>query len=213
RAPRIRLKAELIRDMVLSTSNLLNREIGGPSVKPYQPDGLWEGATSGRGVLKTYEQDHDGALYRRGMYTFIKLTLPPPSMAVFDASNRDQCEVKRSRTNTPLQAFVMMNDPTVLEASRVLAQHLLAQNRPVESRIAAAFRTIICRKATPKEMGILQEYYAEQLQQFRNKKLNALKTLAVGESKIDKTLDADESAALMKVVSAIYNLEEAITKS
>jgi hypothetical protein len=213
RAPRIRLKAELIRDMVLSTSNLLNREIGGPSVKPYQPGGLWEGATSGRGVLKTYEQDHDGALYRRGMYTFIKLTLPPPSMAVFDASNRDQCEVKRSRTNTPLQAFVMMNDPTVLEASRVLAQHLLAQNRPVESRIAAAFRTIICRKATPKEMGILQEYYAEQLQQFRDKKLNALKTLAVGESKIDKTLDADESAALMKVVSAIYNLEEAITKS
>jgi hypothetical protein len=213
RAPRIRLKAELIRDMVLSTSNLLNREIGGPSVKPYQPGGLWEGATSGRGVLKTYEQDHDGALYRRGMYTFIKLTLPPPSMAVFDASNRDQCEVKRSRTNTPLQAFVMMNDPTVLEASRVLAQHLLAQNRPVESRIAAAFRTIICRKATPKEMGILQEYYAEQLQQFRDKKLNALKTLAVGESKIDKTLDADESAALMKVVSTIYNLEEAITKS
>lgn len=104
------------------------------------------------------KQDWDSALYRRGMYTFIKLTLPPPSMAVFDASNRDQCEVKRSRTNTPLQAFIMMNDPTVLEASRVLAQRLLTANKPDEEKkkIASAFRTIICRKATSKEMGILQ---------------------------------------------------------
>ncbi len=213
RSPRIRFKAELIRDMVLSSSNLLVREIGGPSVKPYQPKGLWEGATSGRGVLKTYEQDHDAALYRRGMYTFIKLTLPPPSMAVFDAGNRDQCEVKRSRTNTPLQAFIMMNDPTVLEASRVLAQHLQAENKPIDGTIAAAFRTIICRKASPKEMGILQAYYTEQLQLFREKKLDALKTLSIGDSPVNKTLNLDESAALMKVVNTIYNLEEAITKS
>lgn len=212
RSPRFRFKAELIRDMVLSTSNLLVRDIGGPSVKPYQPKGLWEGATSGRGELKTYEQDQDAALYRRGLYTFIKLTLPPPSMAVFDASNRDQCEVKRSRTNTPLQAFLMMNDPTVLEASRVLAQHLLAQQKPAERSIAIAFRTIICRQATPKEMSILQEYYTEQLQLFREKKLNALKTLSVGDSPVDKTVDLDHSAALMKVVSTIYNLEEAIVK-
>ncbi|MCC6281063.1 MAG: PSD1 domain-containing protein [Saprospiraceae bacterium] len=212
RSPRLRLKAELIRDMVLSTSGLLVRTIGGPSVKPYQPKGLWESATSGRGELRLYEQDRDSALYRRGMYTFIKLTLPPPSMAVFDASNRDQCEVKRSRTNTPLQAFIMMNDPTVLEASRVLAQRLLTANKPDEEKIASAFRTIICRKATPKEMGILQTYYTEQLQLFREKKLNALKTLSVGESPVNKTLDPDQSAALMKVVNTIYNLEEAITR-
>lgn len=213
RAPRLRLKAEFVRDMVLATSQLLNREIGGPSVKPYQPNGLWEGATSGRGVLKTYEQDRDSALYRRGLYTFIKLTLPPPSMILFDASNRDQCEVKRSRTNTPLQAFVMMNDPTVLEASRVFAQHLQAENRAVEDKIATAFRRIICRKASPNELKILTGYYTEQLQLFREKKLNALKTISVGESPLNRQLDLDESAALMKVVSTIYNMEEAIMKT
>src|SRR5690606_15868347 len=108
RAPRIRLSAELIRDLVLSTSGLLDSTIGGPSVKPYQPPGLWEMATSGRGILATYKQDHGNSLYRRGMYTFIKRTVPPPGMMIFDASNRDQCEVLRQRTNTPLQALIMM---------------------------------------------------------------------------------------------------------
>ncbi|TAD92900.1 MAG: DUF1553 domain-containing protein, partial [Bacteroidetes bacterium] len=106
RASRIRLKAEVIRDWVLASSGLLNPQIGGPSVKPYQPDGLWEGATSGRGVLATYIQDMGPALYRRGLYSFIKLTVPPPSMMIFDASNRDQCDVERIKTNTPLQALV-----------------------------------------------------------------------------------------------------------
>ena len=213
RSPRLRFKAEFIRDMVLETSQLLVKDIGGPSVKPYQPKGLWEVASSGRGALKTYEQDKDSSLYRRGIYTFIKLTLPPPSMIMFDASNRDQCEVKRSRTNTPLQALVMMNDPTVLEASRAFAQYLLSTNKPADDKIARAFRTIICRKASAKEMTILKDYYAEQLQLLREKKLDALKTLAVGDSPVDKRLDPAESAALMKVISTIYNMEEAITKS
>lgn len=213
RSPRLRFKAELIRDMVLATSNLLVKDIGGPSVKPYQPKGLWEVASSGRGELKTYEQDQDSALYRRGMYTFIKLTLPPPSMIMFDASNRDQCEVKRTTTNTPLQALIMMNDPTVLEASRVFAQQLQAENKGVETNLSKAFRSIICRKATQKEIDILKEYYAEQLALFQAKKLDAYKTLAVGEFPINKKLNLDESAALMKVVNTIYNLEEAITKS
>lgn len=213
RSPRLRFKAELIRDMVLATSNLLVKDIGGPSVKPYQPKGLWEVASSGRGELKTYEQDQDSALYRRGMYTFIKLTLPPPSMIMFDASNRDQCEVKRTTTNTPLQALIMMNDPTVLEASRVFAQQLQAENKGVETNLSRAFRSIICRKATQKEMEILKGYYAEQLELFQAKKLDAYKTLAVGEFPINKKLNLDESAALMKVVNTIYNLEEAITKS
>ena len=134
--PRNRLPAEFIRDLVLASSGLLVRTIGGPSVKPYQPAGLWESATSGRGALASYRQDHHDSLYRRGMYTFIKLTVPPPSMGIFDASNRDQCEVRRLQTNTPLQALVMMNDPTVLEASRVLAQNLLAQNQPAQNQPA-----------------------------------------------------------------------------
>ncbi|MBL7763867.1 MAG: PSD1 domain-containing protein, partial [Chitinophagaceae bacterium] len=140
RGPRQRLAAEFVRDLVLSSSGLLVRTIGGPSVKPYQPKGLWEAATSGRGVLASYKQDHGDSLYRRGMYTFIKMTVPPPSMIIFDASNRDQCEVKRLTTNTPLQALMMMNDPTVLEASRVLSQKLMVEQSSNQQKIAKAFR-------------------------------------------------------------------------
>lgn len=211
--PRSRLPAEFVRDMVLSSSGLLIRTIGGPSVKPYQPKGIWEAATSGRGVLATYQQDHGEELYRRGMYTFIKLTVPPPSMLVFDASNRDQCEVKRLKTNTPLQALIMMNDPTTLEASRVLAQQLVAQGGDAKSGIAAAFRRIICRKATDKELQVLQAYYDEQLKLFQSKQLDAVKTLQVGEYPLQEQLDKNLCAAMMKTVNTIYNLDEAITRS
>jgi hypothetical protein len=212
-APRIRLTAEFVRDIVLASSGLLNKTIGGPSVKPYQPKGLWEAATSGRGVLATYKQDEGDALYRRGMYTFIKLTVPPPAMAIFDASNRDQCEVKRLKTNTPLQALIMMNDPAVLEASRVLAQRLVSESLSTEEKISKAFRLIVCRKASVKELTILKKHYEEQLQLFRQKKLNALTTLKVGEYPLNEKSDLNMSAAMMKVVNMIYNLEEAITKT
>jgi hypothetical protein len=211
--PRNRLPAEFIRDMVLASSGLLINTIGGPSVKPYQPKGLWEAATSGRGALATYQQDHGDQLYRRGMYTFIKLTVPPPSMLLFDASNRDQCEVKRLKTNTPLQALIMMNDPTTLEASRVLAQHLETQSGTIKDKIATAFRKIVCRKASDKELLLLQSYYDEQLQLFTQKKLDAAKTLEVGEYPGNHKLDSNATAALMKTVNTIYNLEEAISKS
>ncbi|MEP7258191.1 MAG: DUF1553 domain-containing protein, partial [Flavitalea sp.] len=213
RSPRFRYAAEIVRDHVLSSSGLLVKEIGGPSVKPYQPKGLWESASSGRGVLATYRQDHGRSLYRRGMYTFIKLTVPPPSMIIFDASNRDQCEVKRSKTSTPLQALVMLNDPAVLEASRVLAQKLLSEKLGPEESLRKAFRLIICRKPKEEELKILSAYRQNQLSQFRNKSLNAAVTLKVGEYPADASLDADETAAMMKTISAIYNLEEAITKS
>ncbi|HUM66266.1 MAG TPA: DUF1553 domain-containing protein, partial [Chitinophagaceae bacterium] len=210
RSPRQRLKAEFVRDLYLASSGLLIKTIGGPSVKPYQPKGIWELASSGRGVLATYKQDHEDALYRRGLYNFIKLTVPPPNMIMFDASNRDQCEVKRLQTNTPLQALIMMNDPAVLEASRVLAQNLLAENSTVDDKIITAFRRIICRKPSEKELTLLSEYYKEQLDQFTQKKLNATATLRVGEYPLNTKLDMNQSAALMKVVNTIYNLEEAI---
>jgi hypothetical protein len=213
RGPRVRLTAELVRDIVLASSGLLDKTIGGPSVKPYQPKGLWEAATSGRGVLATYKQDEGDALYRRGMYTFIKLTVPPPSMAIFDASNRDQCEVKRLKTNTPLQALIMMNDPTVLEASRVLSQKLVNESSSVEEKINKVFRLIICRKPTGKELTILKNYYDDQLQLFQQKKLDAKKTLKVGEYPLDGKADPDILAAMMKVADMIYNMEEAITKT
>ncbi|MEO7960559.1 MAG: DUF1549 and DUF1553 domain-containing protein, partial [Ginsengibacter sp.] len=212
-SPRLRMKAEIVKDIILESSGLLVKTIGGPSVKPYQPKGLWESATSGRGELATYKQDKGESLYRRGMYTFIKLTVPPPNMAIFDASNRDQCEVRRSLTSTPLQALMMMNDPTVLEASRVLAQSLLKKGGPVDGKIAEAFQRIICRKAQSKEMGILKNYFDQQLQGFKQKKLDAAATIKVGEYPGDNKLDVATTAALMKVIITIYNMEEAITKS
>ena len=212
-APRTRLSAEFIRDEVLASSGLLNKTIGGPSVKPYQPKGLWESATSGRGVLAAYTQDTGSALYRRGMYTFIKLTVPPPSMIMFDASNRDQCEVRRLKTNTPLQALVMLNDPTVLEASRILAQKLVTEKSSAEEKINKAFRLIVCRKASSKEMDILKKYYDDQLQQFQQNKLDASLTLKAGEYPFNEKADKKITAALMKVISIIYNLEETITKT
>lgn len=213
RGPRMRIPAELIRDVVLASSGLLVKEIGGPSVKPYQPKGLWESSTSGRGELATYKQDHGDSLYRRGIYTFIKLTVPPPSMIIFDASNRDQCEVKRSQTNTPLQALVMMNDPTVWEASRVLAQSLATGSATDEEKLQAAFRLIVCRKPTAKELSILKGYHDEELKLFSSKKQSAALALQIGEYPVDKKLDQNRLAALMKTINTIYNLEEAITKT
>lgn len=211
RSPRYRIDAEFIKDLVLSSSGLLDKTIGGPSVKPYQPPGLWEGATSGRGLLSVYKQDHGQDLYRRGLYNFIKRTVPPPAMGIFDASNRDQCEIRRLKTNTPLQALVMMNDPTVLEASRVFAAKLIESNNQPEYNIIRAFRSIVSRKPRNDEVAILTEYYKKQLKTMNAKK--AARLLSVGEFPPDEKLDASSQAALMQVIVMIYNLEETITKT
>lgn len=202
-----------MRDLVLASSGLLVREIGGPSVKPYQPDGLWEASTSGRGLLATYRQDHGDDLYRRGLYTFIKLTVPPPSMMIFDGSNRDLCEVRRLRTNTPLQALVMLNDPQVLEAARVLAARLLREDSDDKDKIEKAFRLIICRKPATAELDQLANYLDEEKESFAHAPGKADALLKVGEYPRDQNLDKVRHAAMMQVISAIYNLEEAITKS
>ncbi|NQX39552.1 Planctomycete cytochrome C [Pedobacter steynii] len=212
RAPRYRIPAESVRDVVLASSGLLVKTIGGPSVKPYQPGGLWEAATSGRGILANYKQDHGQSLYRRGMYTFIKRTVPPPTMSIFDASNRDQCEVKRLNTNTPLQALVMLNDPTVLEASRVLAAKLLQENTAVEAKVIKAFRLIVCRNPNEREIKLLSSYYNDQLKVFA-KNSKAEKVLAVGEFPIPEKINKQSLAAMMEVMTTIYNLEETITKT
>ncbi len=211
RGPRYRIPAEFIRDLVLASSGLLNKTIGGPSVKPYQPAGLWEGATSGRGLLSVYNQDHGAALYRKGMYTLIKRTVPPPTMAIFDASNRDMCEIKRLKTNTPLQALVMMNDPTVLESSRVLAAKLLQEKTGIKDKINTAFRLIVCRKPNEKELQVLTGYYDKQLQTIDEQ--SAEKMLAIGEHPVNGHVDKKALAAMMRVISTIYNLEETIMKS
>ena len=213
RSLRIRYPAEFIKDIVLSSSGLMNDEIGGPSIKPYQPKGIWESSTSGRGQLARYVQDHDEKLYRRGMYTFIKRTVPPPSMLTFDGANRDQCEVKRVRTNTPLQALVLLNDPQVLEAARVLAEKLEIEKISEEQRIEKAFRLIICRKAVEKEKQILFDYYKKEKDRFSQTPAKAESFLKTGEYKHEQNVNKAEGAALMQVVHTIYNMEEAITKT
>ncbi|HRE51757.1 MAG TPA: PSD1 and planctomycete cytochrome C domain-containing protein [Flavitalea sp.] len=213
RAPRNRLKAEFVRDLVLSSSGLLVKKLGGPSVKPYQPSGLWEASTSGRGVLANYIQDHGESLYRRGLYTFIKLTLPPPSMIMFDASNRDQCEVNRLKTNTPLQALIMMNDPTVMEAARVLAEKLVRENNDARSNLEKAFRLIVLRKPKKEEADKIMDYYNEQLALFTAGKLSDKKTLQAGEYAHIPDIDTKTAAAMMKTISLLYNLEETLSKS
>ena len=211
RSPRNRLPAEFVRDHVLATSGLLNKSIGGPSVKPYQPKGIWESTTSGRGALATYKQDHGDLLYRRGMYTFIKLTAPPPSMMIFDASNRDQCEVKRLVTNTPLQALVMLNDPQYLEASRVLAAKLLENKMSEDQRLEYAFRLIVCRYPKDEEKDAMNEFLEERLSSITKDQAEEL--LKVGEYPASNYADKVRLAAYMQLVSMLYNLDETIVKS
>jgi hypothetical protein len=211
-APRIRFSAELIRDAFLSSSGLLNKEIGGPSVKPYQPPGLWELATSGRGILKKYVQDTGQLLYRRGLYTFIKRTVPPPSMMIFDASNRDECQVSRYRTNTPLQALVMMNDPALLEASRALADQLLMQGLSPEQLLEKAFQKIICRRPDDKEKKLLLTYWTQAQEQLKNNPAAAQQLMQAGNYKA-RTTQLSQLAIAMQSIQIIYNLQEAITKT
>lgn len=208
RSSRTRLKAELVRDLALSSSGLLNREIGGPSIKPYQPEGIWEKSTSGRGSLARYVQDDGADLYRRGMYVFIKRTVPPPNMLIFDASNRDQCEVNRLSTNTPLQALVMLNDPVILEASRVLAQKMA--DRPAEEALREVFRKIICREPGSKELKLLSGFLEQETTRLRNLKKPDL--LKVGEYRDLPVKDYEKTVALMYTIQMIYNMEEAIVR-
>lgn len=214
RSSRVRMPAELIRDHVLASSGLLSQQIGGPSIKPYQPDGIWEVTSSGRGNLKRYVQDHGDDLYKRGIYTFIKLTVPPPNMLIFDASNRDQCEVTRLRTNTPLQALVMMNDPIILEASRVLTGKLTEESiHGDEERVEMAFRKILCRKPESREMTVLLNYFEQEKARYRETPQDAADFLNVGEYPRSKNKDLIGQAALMSVVHSLYNLEETIMKN
>lgn len=212
RAPRLRLPAENVQDLVLASSGLLVKKLGGPSVKPYQPEGIWEAATSGRGELATYRQDHGESLYRRGLYNFIKLTVPPPKAIIFDSSNRDRCEVGRGRTNTPLQALVMMNDPMVLEASRVLAAALLGKHTQTEDAVQEAFVRILCRPIKEKESDLLISYYEDQLDRFDANPDQIRSTLEVGEYPLNPEDINAKTAALMQVIVSLYNLEETITK-
>ena len=214
RGPRGRLTAETIRDTALAASGLLNDAVGGPSVFPYQPKGIWEELAFGDGFsAQAYRQSHGSDLYRRGMYTFWKRTAPPASLATFDAPDREKCTARRAQTNTPLQALVLLNDPTFVEASRALAQRtMLEGGRDARTRIRYAFRLATSRLPTGQELGVLRTLLDGRLKAFRQDRQAALKLLGVGESPRDRRLDAAELAAYTTVTSVIFNLDEAISK-
>lgn len=213
RAQRFRMSGEMIRDYILTTSGLLNTEIGGPSVKPYQPDGLWEETNAGgnRGTLTKYVADQGEDLYRRSLYTLWKRTLPPPNMTLFDAPTRDFCEVRRQKTNTPLQALALQNDIQVLEAARVLSQRTIAENQDSNNFVEDIFKKILVRLPREEEKKLLSAYYEDALNKFLSNQEDAKKLLAVGEY---AQLDTDhaKTAALMLTAQVIYNLDETITK-
>jgi hypothetical protein len=214
RGTRFRLPAEMIRDTALAASGLLNGEIGGPSVFPYQPAGLWEEMAFGEGYsAQAYQQSHGKDLYRRGLYTFWKRTVPPASLATFDAPDREKCAARRALTNTPLQALVLLNDPTYVETARGLAERTLREGGVDEkSRVAYAFRLATARTPSGKEVAVLRKLLKERLTSFRADSKAAIKLLEVGESPRDKRLDVVEHAAWTTVASVILNLDETITK-
>jgi len=214
RGSRLRLPAEMIRDTALAASGLLNGEIGGPSVYPYQPPGLWEEMAFGDGFsAQTYVQSHGKDLYRRGLYTFWKRTVPPASLATFDAPDREKCTARRALTNTPLQALVLMNDPTYVEAARALAERALLDGGPDEkSRLSYVFRLATARTPGSKEIDVLRKLLRERQAGYRIDTKAATKLVEVGESSRNPKLDVAELAAWTTVASVILNLDETITK-
>ena len=214
RGPRMRLSGEMIRDNALSLGGLLVNKLGGPSVMPYQPPGLWEDVVVGADLPGTkYTQAHGEDLYRRGMYTFWKRTAPPPGLNTFDAPDREFCTIRRPQTNTPLQALVLLNDPTYTEAARKVAERAMHDggSSPAE-RIAYAFKLATARPPANDELKVLCETYDRRLARFKTNGDAAAKLLATGESPRDPKLDVAELAAYTTVASMVLNLDETITK-
>ncbi len=208
RAPVRRLSAEMLRDQALFASGLLNEKIGGPSVYPYQPEGLWNEAM-GR---PHYPQSKGADLHRRSLYTVWKRTAPHPQMTTFDAADRSNCAVKRQATSTPLQALALLNDPQFVEAARSLGQRMLKQDGTIEARIAWTFRTATGRAANEREAAVLKTLYDEQRAEYAKDGPAAAKLLAVGDSKPDAKLDAIELAAATQLALAILNHDASVNR-
>lgn len=211
RGPRFRLAAESVRDNALAISGLLRTDVGGPSVKPYQPAGLWEDVTVER--RGRYVQDQGDGLYRRSMYTFWKRTCPPPSMMNFDAPNREVCLARRARTNTPLQSLVLMNDPTYIEAARFLAQQMIRSGgADAVRRIQHGMLRCVAREADSSEVAIFERVLADALNRFSSDEKAATDFNAIGVSRADAEIAPGELAAWTVVASMMLNLDETISK-
>jgi Protein of unknown function (DUF1553)/Protein of unknown function (DUF1549)/Planctomycete cytochrome C len=213
RGTRFRLDAEGVRDTALAVSGLLVETIGGKSVKPYQPSGLWEAISYTSSNTAHFVKDKGDALYRRTMYTFWKRTSPPPALITFDAPSREECTVRRGRTNTPLQALVLMNDEQYVEAARHLAARMMHEGGATPTdRIVFAFRLATSRTPSKEEIGVFTRLYEEQRAAYANNQEGAEKLIRVGDSAADTTIDARELAAWSLVANVILNLDETVTK-
>lgn len=212
RSSRYRLPAEMIRDQALAVSGLLVRSPGGPSVRPYQPPGLWDDVVYGN--VPRFQQDHGAKLYRRTLYTFWKRSVPPPNLQIFDAPSREACVLQRSRTNTPLAALVLMNDPTYVEAARVLAER--TQQEAGESdpdRLRWLFRTVTSRPPTDREFHLLTRTLQQARTRYQADPNSAAQLLTVGEFPADPQLNAVETAAFSSISSALLNTDEVISRN
>ena len=215
RGPRFRLDAEMLRDQALAVSGLLVDKMGGPSVKPPQPDGLWFAVGySGSDTVRFKKDEGNDKVHRRTLYTFIKRTSPPPQMSILDAPSRESCRVRRERTNTPLQALLLLNDPQYVEAARALAERTMREGgQTAESRVDYMFRLATGRDPDSDEAAELVGLFQDHLSEYKNDIDSAKELVAVGESKPDETLDTAQLAAWTMVANLVLNLDEVITKN
>jgi hypothetical protein len=213
RGPRFRMDAEMVRDYALASSGLLVRKVGGPSVKPYQPEGVWEAVAMIGSNTRDYRADKGDSLYRRSMYTLWKRAAPPASMDIFNAPSRETCAVRRERTNTPLQALVTLNDPQFVEAARHLAHAALRDggDKP-EGRIDYIGRRLLARPFRPEEARVVRASLDDLLAFYKGHPEDAKKLLAVGESKADAAMDATTLAAWTMLANELMNLDEVLNK-
>jgi hypothetical protein len=214
RASRLRLTAEMIRDQALAISGLLVKEVGGPSVKPYQPAGIWEETTGGGGgSTSNYIQGTGDDLYRKSLYTFWKRTVPPPSMMTFDSASRDLCSVKRQETNTPLQALVLLNDPQMVEAARALAANTVKKYpKNIEKQIGYVFQRATSRLPDAEEATMLLDHYKDMRTKMDNGVFTASEYLTIGEFSSETGVPEKELASLALVAHTVLNLDETITR-
>jgi len=208
RGPRKRLSPYGIRDAALFTSGLMNGQIGGPSVKPYMPPGIWRSISNA-----SYKQDKGDKLYRRGMYTYWRRTVPPPTMMAFNAAAREICTVRTDLTTTPLQALTLMNNKTFVEAARFLAERMLRQKGSPGDRVSWAFRSVVSRPPTDSELKRLLDDLAFYEKDFQEHSAEAAKLLKVGEKPANAKLPPAQLAAYALVANTILNLDEAITQN
>ena len=209
RGPRFRLPAESLRDQALFASGLLVERLGGPSVRPYQPSGLWTELAS---ASQDYVQDQGENLYRRSLYTFIRRTIPPPGMTVLDAPNREICTVRRARTNTPTQALALMNETVYIESGRQLAERALStDHESAERQLTRMFQRVLARQPTDEELVVIIDLYEEYHARFNRDVEAAEQLLSIGESPRDTSLDVAQHAALTAVANLLLNLDETLT--